>query len=92
MRLEDIRQLTRAVPFRPFRIFLTIGEQYDIYHPDMILPTLGAVHISAPATGVPPELGGNARIVSLVHIAKIEYLAPPAPAPGANGPPAAPAE
>lgn len=86
MRLEDIRRLTRAVPFRPFRVFLSIGEQYDIRHPDMIMPTLGAMHISAPAPGVPVDVGGSIRIVSLDHIAKIEHL-PPAAAPTTNGPP-----
>ena len=88
MRLEDIRQLTRAVPFRPFRIFLTNGEQYDVAHPDMIMPTLGAAVISAPAPGVPANLGGSFRIVSLVHIGKIEFLTPPAaPTAGTNGAP-----
>lgn len=86
MRVEDIRQLTRAVPFRPFRVFLSIGEQYDIYHPDMILATLAAVHISAPAPGVRPEIGGSVRIVSLVHIVKIEYLPTPPTSAQVNGP------
>lgn len=87
MRLEDIRQLTRATPFQPFRVFLTNGEQYDVSHPDMIMPTLGAAVISAPAPGVPLDLGGSFRIVSLVHIVKIEFLAAPPIQPGANGAP-----
>lgn len=84
MRVDDIRTLTRAVPFRPFRVFLTNGETYDIYHPDLILATLGAVHIAAPSPEQPHNDPGSARIVSLIHIVKVEFL-PPIVAPNANG-------
>jgi hypothetical protein len=84
MRLEDIRGLTRANPFRSFRVYLTTGETYDVFHPDMILATLGTVHIAAPAPGLSPSDGGSVRIVSLVHIVKTEYLPPPSPV-GSNG-------
>jgi hypothetical protein len=86
MRIEDMRALTRAAPFRPFRVYLTNGETYDIHHPDMLLATLGAVHIAAPTPGGPPNDGGSVRIVSLVHIVKIEYLPPVSPV-NSNGPP-----
>jgi hypothetical protein len=75
MRLDDIRALTRQAPFRPFRIYLTTGETYDVHHPDMLLATLGAVHVSAPSPGGPNEYG-SVRVVSLVHIGQIEYLPP----------------
>lgn len=79
MRIEDIRALTRAAPFRPFRVYLTNGETYDVLHPDMILATLGAAHIAAPSPGSPANDYGSVRIVSLVHIVKIEYLPPSSP-------------
>jgi hypothetical protein len=84
MRLEDIRALTRATPFRPFRVYLTTGETYDVHHPDMLLATLGAAHISAPSPGGTSNDYGSVRIVSLVHIVKIEYLPPASPV-GSNG-------
>ena len=86
MRIEDIRTLTRATPFRPFRVYLTNGETYDVHHPDMILATLGEAHIAAPTPGGPLNDGGSVRIVSLVHIVKIEYLPPPSPV-SSNGVP-----
>lgn len=86
MRLEDMRQLTRAQPFRPFRVFLTNGEAYDIRHPDLILATLGTAHIAAPSPDATPDDPDSVRIVSFVHIVKIEYLPTPSPQPGANGP------
>lgn len=84
MRVDDIRALTRAQPFRPFRVFLTNGETYDVYHPDLILATLGAVHIAAPSPNQPENDPGSVRIVSLVHIMKIEFI-PPVVAPNSNG-------
>ena len=84
MRREDILSLTRAQPFQPFRVFLTNGETYDVRHPDLILATLGAVHIAAPAPGQSPDGLGSARIVSLVHIMKIEPLPLPSSA-SSNG-------
>jgi hypothetical protein len=84
MRIEDIRGLMRATPFQPFRVYLTNGETYDIHHPDMLLATLGAVHIAAPTPGTNDY--GSVRIVSLVHIVKIEYLPPLSPV-NSNGQP-----
>src|SRR5687768_10982415 len=92
MRLEDIRSLTRAVPFRPFRVFLSTGETFDIRHPDMIMASLGAAHIATPPPGGTADQADRATIVSLIHIQKIEYLPGPAPAqPGTNGPATGPA-
>jgi hypothetical protein len=85
VRREDIRELTRAVPFRPFRIFISTGETFDIRHPDMIWPTNGAVHIGIPAPGGPVDAPDAGRMVSLYHIQKIETLPAPPPAAGSNG-------
>lgn len=85
MRLDDIRTLTRAVPFRPFRVFVSTGETFDIHHPDMILATLGAVVIGVPSPGGQADAAEQARMVSLYHIQKIETLPTPAPPAGANG-------
>lgn len=85
MRLDDIRQLTRAQPFVPFRIFLSNGETFDIRHPDLIVATLGSVHIAAPSPESTVDDPGSVRIVSLYHLLKIEYLPPTIPKPGSNG-------
>jgi len=88
MWLEDIRQLTRAQPFVPFRVFISTGETFDIRHSDMILATLGAVHIAAPHPEHPTyDNAGSVRILSLYHIQKIEMLPTPQTMSGSNGPP-----
>lgn len=76
MRRDDILQFTRAVPFRPFRVTLTNGENFDIRHPDMILATSGMASIARPAPSGPPDAADVAVHVSLVHIVKIDYLPP----------------
>lgn len=76
MRRDDILQLTRAVPFQPFRVTLTNGETFDIHHPDMILATSGMAAIARPAAAGPADAADVAVHVSLVHIVKIEFLAP----------------
>jgi hypothetical protein len=81
VRLDDIRVLMRATPFR---VYLTTGETYDVHHPDMLLATLEAVHIAAPSPGAVGNDFGSVRIVSLVHLVKIEYL-PPLASANSNG-------
>lgn len=85
MRLEDIRQLTRAQPFKPFRVFTTSGETYDVRHPDMILATPGAVHVISPHPENSADIEGWVQILSLYNLHKVEYLPAPPPKPGSNG-------
>ncbi len=85
MRREDIRELTRAVPFQPFRVYISTGETFDIYHPDLIVATTGAAHIAYPSPETRPDNPDQVRIVSLYHIQKIEPLPAPAAPPGSNG-------
>ncbi|QDU18315.1 hypothetical protein [Urbifossiella limnaea] len=85
MRLEDIRQRTRKVPFEPFRVFLSNGQTFDIYHPDQCVGSTGAAHISVPSENGPPHIRDQVTIVSLYHIQKIEPLPTPAAAAGSNG-------
>ena len=92
MRLEDIRQLTRAQPFVPFRVHITSGESYDITHPDMLVSTLGSICVAAPDPQHPLSDGtGSFRIHSLYHVHTIELLKTPPSKPGSNGPASNPA-
>jgi hypothetical protein len=86
MRLDDIRQLTRAQPFVPFRVHIASGESYDITHPDMLVSTLGSICVAAPDQDHPLSDGtGSFRIHSLYHVHTIELLMPPPPRAGTNG-------
>ena len=37
MALRSFVPYMTAEPFRPFRIMMTSGQHYDIYHPEMIM-------------------------------------------------------
>lgn len=85
MRRETIRELTRAMPFVPFRVYLSPGETFEIRHPDMVVASPGAVSMAVP--NPPGTPGGDERAIhlSLYHIQKIETLPTPATPAGANG-------
>jgi hypothetical protein len=34
---EDLRQLVKPRPFRPFRITMATSETFDVWHPDLII-------------------------------------------------------
>jgi len=69
---EQIRQLLKANPFRPFRLCLSDGSAYDISHHDMALVSRSAVEI-----GIHPDPNGIAeRFVrcAIIHITRVEDL------------------
>ena len=81
MTQQDFKALTRTVPFVPFRVHLSNGEQYDIHHPDMILANYGSVSIGLPENH---PLGMSFRLVSMNHVVKVESLQVPASADGSG--------
>ena len=36
MRIDRVREFLQAVPFRPFRLFLSNGSSYHVPHPDFV--------------------------------------------------------
>lgn len=85
---QTIRDLTRTVPFKPFRLYISTGDVFEVRHPEMIIATPETAHIAVPAPGGPPDAAQRVQIVSLLHIQKFEFLADTASAkPGANGVP-----
>jgi hypothetical protein len=86
MRYNDIKDLLKAQPFRPFRFVLADGSSYEVKHPEFCLPTLGAVHIGIPEKGKDDPAVDHVAIVSLYHIVKTEYLTPSAPSEPPFGP------
>jgi hypothetical protein len=72
MSREEIRTLTRAIPFKPFRLFISNGESYDIMYPEMILTSYDAAHIGYSSNWAAIHEVDRVRIVGLNHIVKIE--------------------
>jgi hypothetical protein len=84
MTQEELNEVARQQPFRPFRIVLTTGEMYDIRHPDLIM--IGRRSI---AIGITNDEGGTAfdRLVraDLLHVVRTEELPTSAPLNGPTG-------
>jgi hypothetical protein len=83
MTQEEVRDVARRQPFRPFRLTLTTGANYDIRHPDLIM-----VGRRSAVIGITNEPTGTAYDrtlqVGLLHIVGIEELA--SSPPSSNGP------
>ena len=69
---EQIRELLKTKPFRPFRLCLSDGSAYEITNHDMALVSRSAVEI-----GVHPDPNGIVeRFVrcAILHITRVEDL------------------
>lgn len=82
MRAEDLQEVIRAAPFRPFAIVFADGKQVVIPHPEWIL------HPPGQRTAVVMEPDGRLHIIDVMLVQRLE-LEPPVPAgsiaPNPNG-------
>jgi len=71
---QDLFELLRARPFRPFRIHGTDGKSRDVRHPDEALVLRTRVILPLGGQGETPEASEH---LALAHIVRIEELATP---------------
>ena len=76
---DDLLAYTRRRPFEPFRIWVSNGEHYDICHPELCMPGFTATVIGLSRDPSKPA-AERFEMVSMLHIVKVEPLAPAAPA------------
>jgi len=72
MARQDFYELTRAQPFRPFRVYSSDGRTYEVRHPDqvLVLETSGLLAVPrADGSGI-----GSERL-SLLRVVRLEDLA-----------------
>ncbi len=79
---SDIQERLREKPFRPLRIIVSEGQQFEIRHPDLVLVGRHDLMIGFPGPDSPTIYDRVTR-VALVHIVALEDL--PAPSPPSNG-------
>jgi len=72
-RPEDIQSRLREKPFRPLRIIVSEGLQYDIHHPDLVLVGSRDVMIGFPRADNPSIYDQITR-VALVHVVALEDI------------------
>jgi hypothetical protein len=76
MRPDDVRDLLRQKPFRPFRLHVLESTVYEIRHRDFALVTRSTVTIYFPGSNDADPVAERRVIVSLLHITKLEPLPP----------------
>ncbi len=81
-RPEDIQARLREKPFRPLRIRVSEGLQYDIHHPDLVFVGNRDLMIGFPGPDN-PSIYDRVTRVALIHVVALEDT--PAPASPGNG-------
>lgn len=69
---EGIRTLLRQQPFKPFRIVMSSGKEYEVRHPEMAMLLRNDILVGVDITdnGMPAEFD----ICPLLHVASIEHF------------------
>ena len=67
---DGIRKLLRQQPFKPFRLVMSSGKEYEVRHPEtaMLLRNDILVGVDITDNGMPAEFD----ICPLLHVASIE--------------------
>ncbi len=80
MRREQMLEVLRARPFRPFRMHVSDGKAYDIRHPEivMVARTYALVGLLEPEKDLPAI--EKHSMVDLLHITRLEGIDAPASA------------
>jgi hypothetical protein len=67
---DGIRKLLRQQPFKPFRLVMSSGKEYEVRHPEMAMLLQNDILIGVDITdnGMPAEFD----ICPLLHVASIE--------------------
>ncbi len=78
---ELIQSRLRQQPFVPVRIIISSGQQFDIFHPDLVLVGHRDMIIGM-ASSRNPTLYDRTTRVPLMHVTAMEDLPAPVPADG----------
>jgi hypothetical protein len=74
-RPEDLQARLRQRPFIPLRIRVSEGQQFDIFHPDLVFVGVRDISIGFPAANNPTIYDQVTR-VALVHVVALEDIPP----------------
>lgn len=71
MTVQTFRDLLKAQPFKPFRLVMSSGEQYEVQHPEMALLTHSDMVVGFESRR---EIPTRFHICSLLDVSSIEPL------------------
>lgn len=73
MPTEDLQKKLQTRPFRPFRIYLSDGTEYNVMHPELLL--LGRRSLVLGLVNRPEETVYERTIdIDLLHIVRMEQI------------------
>jgi len=70
----DVQQWVRAIPFEPFQIVTSSGEQYNVRHPDGILVSTRILFVSLYCERR-PNVADSVTNISMLHVTELVPLA-----------------
>ena len=79
VRPDDLLKMIREQPFRPFRIYLSYGQTFEVRHPELAWVTRSTLMIAKPSTELPGAVD-DYDVIALIHINRIELLPAPSTA------------
>lgn len=68
MRVEELVQLHKAAPFRPFRIHLADGRHLDVEHPEFL------AHVPKGRIAIVMRLDETFEIIDLMLVTTLEVI------------------
>jgi hypothetical protein len=71
IRPEDVRKHLDKRPFEAFRICLTDGQAYDVFHPELCMIDRSTVYVGVPDPRR-PGVAMDTHHVALVYVARFE--------------------
>jgi hypothetical protein len=74
MRPDDLLQLLRTRPFRPFRLSLSDGRQFEVRHPETAMVGRSTTHVGIPASDGPEGQMDRIVVCALIHITTTEPI------------------
>lgn len=78
MRSEDLLQALRKQPFQSFRLHLSNGNIIEVRHPEFVMVSRTTAYVFYPAHDQPTGVVDRYDTIALLHINRIETIAPPA--------------
>ena len=73
---DELRAALRIQPFVPFRLHLTDGRAFDVYHPDCLLISPRVVYVGVYPVGQQngERVFDRVEMISMIHIVSLEPL------------------
>ena len=75
MTLNELQSALRSRPFKPFRLYVSGGEVFDVHHPELCMAGFTSVIIGFPSKDdADSPVYARYTVIDLAHIIRLEPL------------------